>query len=178
MVKWNEMKQKKKEKKFTEIPCVALFLHHNVHPECPNLRFQPPPPIPRIQRVVVLCINSPFWRSGFFTLWVSRCDVIDILDGRKFDQAYTPLRSVGLLTLAATQLVKRDSEGGWRGEQEDDGEEPAAVTRITLKKPRCLVCVCVCVYNWPPVNYTPRRASYKRKSIRHSACQPTGVDNN
>lgn len=136
--------------------------------------FFPLPPPPKTQRIIL---------SKKISLFLSLCPLAlryyrYSLDWHKFDRAVDththtltlsiPLHSSNVSRFGNGERGQEGVAGGYRD------EEPTPVTRINVEKTGGVPGL----YNWPPVNYTPRRASYKRKSIRHSSCQPTGVDNN
>ena len=173
-MKWNERGKKKKKKKSEKkeksnwnLWCYVIsFLPSYLITILLDIFF-PLPTLPKTQRVILskriyfsLCLS-------FFPLALRYYR--HSLDWHKFDRAvhthsHSPFHSIRLTF----------GNGGRGGCRRIRDEEPTPVTRINVKKTGGVPGL----YNWPPVNYTPRRASYKRKSIRHSSCQPTGVDNN
>lgn len=162
-------KNQKKKKKVIEISGVTLFLSYlRILSRSSSIFF--------FRFPLSRKLNVSSYPKGFIFLSVSLSflslyDIIDILStGINSIELYThthshsPFHSIRLTF----------GNGGRGGCRRIRDEEPTPVTRINVKKTGGVPGL----YNWPPVNYTPRRASYKRKSIRHSSCQPTGVDNN
>lgn len=179
-MKWNERgkkkkkKNQKKKKKVIEISGVKLFLSYLRIPIL-DIFFHFPFPWK---------LNVSSYPKGFIFLSLSLSllslyDVIDVLSTgiNSIDCTHIHTHTHTLSIPLHSSNVSRFGNGG-RGQEGVAGgyrdEEPTPVTRINVEKTGGVPGL----YNWPPVNYTPRRASYKRKSIRHSSCQPTGVDNN
>lgn len=138
-----------------------------------------PPPPPKTQCVILSKKDLFFSLSLSLYLFSSLRNVIDILStGINSIELYIHTHTHALpiphsirLTLAGLGTEEEAKRGLL---QEDIATRSRRPSRESTLKNRGVPGL----YNWPPVNYTPRRASYKRKSIRHSRCQPTGVDNN